>query len=312
VIDQLKRELEKIFNYHESSIQKEILITEPNKINIDLNNELNYTRDILAKISKMLQAEKSKNEQLEQQVNQLQEELNMLRKNSNMASDDKEEIKENATNRSSEDSEESDNKSDISDESNLYSLAIKFPDKVQMPKNEEPDKQMFKLDFAKVNAKYLSSANNMKGKITVNVPVQQKKNSKQEKKKTNNKNDDSDLDLIIEKLRNDLKNSNKTVKDLTSKLDKQKNLNKDMKQKIGKLNENLKMVNTKIETLETQIKKVNADTKLNSSMGNSSSFVIGTEENHHVCNTESNVGDMYVNTENVNHGYNTIDCDNAK
>jgi hypothetical protein len=69
VIEQLKRELEKIFNYHENSIQKEILITEPNKINIDLNNELNYTRDILAKISKMLQAEKAKNDQLEIQVN---------------------------------------------------------------------------------------------------------------------------------------------------------------------------------------------------------------------------------------------------
>ena len=69
VIEQLKRELEKIFNYHESSIQREILITEPNKINIDLNNELNYTRDILAKISKMLQTEKVKNDQLELQVN---------------------------------------------------------------------------------------------------------------------------------------------------------------------------------------------------------------------------------------------------
>ena len=71
VIDQLKRELEKIFNQHESAIQKEILITEPNKINIDLNNELNYTRDILGKISKMLKSEKTKNDQLESQVNVL-------------------------------------------------------------------------------------------------------------------------------------------------------------------------------------------------------------------------------------------------
>ena len=164
---------------------------------------------------------------------QLQEELNSLKKNSNLLSDDK--LKENkepiSLNSSSEDSSTSE-KSYISDESNLDSLAIKFPDKVQMHKADD-DKAQFKLDFTKVNAKYSSSANNMKGKYNVNVVVQKKK-EKQENKKVEKKNEDSDLDLIIEKLKNDLKNSNKTVKDLTSKLDKQKNLNKDMKKKDNK------------------------------------------------------------------------------
>ena len=68
VIEHLKKELEKFFNNNESSIKKEILITEPNKVNIDLNNELNYTRDVLTKISKMLQSEKGKNDQIESKV----------------------------------------------------------------------------------------------------------------------------------------------------------------------------------------------------------------------------------------------------
>jgi len=102
------------------------------------------------------------------------------------------------------------------------------------------------------------------------------------------------------------------VKDLATKLEKQKTLNKDMKQKISKLNENLKMVNTKIDTLENQIKKIGADTKANSSINNSSSFAIETEENQ-VCNTESNnMNNMYLNTENAIHGYNTIEYDNIK
>ncbi len=69
IIEQLKNELEKIFTYHENSIQNEVLVTEPTKTNIDLNNELNYTKDILVKISKMLNNEKSKNEQIEAEVN---------------------------------------------------------------------------------------------------------------------------------------------------------------------------------------------------------------------------------------------------
>jgi chromosome segregation ATPase len=178
----------------------------------------------------------------------------------------------------------------------------------------------FKLDFTKVVAKYNSTANNMKGKFSINVAAQKKKDNQKDKKKQEKKNEDNDLDLIIEKLRNDMKNSNKTVKDLSTKLEKQKNLNREMKQKIVKLNENLKMVNTKIETLESQIKKVGGELKSNSfvsnylNQNNSSSFVIETEENQ-VCNTESGIGatglgNLYLNTENPNHGYNTIEYDN--
>lgn len=131
-----------------------------------------------------------------------------------------------------------------------------------MLKNEDPS-AMFKLDFTKVNAKYQSSPNNMKGKLNLKAADQNKKIIKEKKKPALKKNDDTDLDLIIKKLKNDMKNSSRSVLDLNGKLEKQKNLNKDMKHKIAKLNESLKMANNKIETLEAQIRKIGIEMKIN-------------------------------------------------
>ena len=183
-----------------------------------------------------------------------------------MSEDKTKENKENdnSLNNYSLESEVYDNKSQLSDESNLDSFTIKFPDKVKMQKNEIPA-AMFKLDFTKVNEKYQSSVNNMKGKLNVNVLAQNNK-KKLEKKKPVQKNDDNDLDLIIEKLKNDMKNSIIAVKDMNGKLEKHKNLNKDLKQKIVKLNENLKMSNTKIEFLESQIEKIESDSRKNTTI----------------------------------------------
>ena len=190
-----------------------------------------------------------------------------MKKSSNTNDDKTKETKENNNSllNSSMESEVNDNKSHLSDESNFDSLTIKFPDKVQMQKIEDP-LAMFKLDFTKVHAKYQSSANNMKGKLNASVPAQNNKNKLEKKKPAQKKNEDNDLDLIIDKLKNDMKNSSKTVKDLNCKLDKQKNLNKDLKQKIVKLNENLKMASTKIESLESQIKKIGGDLRNNNSI----------------------------------------------
>lgn len=73
----LKRETEKNSN-HESF--KEIFIADPTKINVELNNELNYSRDIMGKVSKMLNAEKIKNEKLERKYKQLNDDFEELKK----------------------------------------------------------------------------------------------------------------------------------------------------------------------------------------------------------------------------------------
>ena len=58
-----------------------VYVVDPTKSNIDLNNELNYTRDILAKISKLINSEKIKSDTMENQIKNLQQELNLYRKN---------------------------------------------------------------------------------------------------------------------------------------------------------------------------------------------------------------------------------------
>jgi len=73
----IKRESEK--NSTQETL-KEIFIADPTKINVELNNELNNTRDIMAKVSKMLNAEKLKNEKLERKYKQILEDYEELKK----------------------------------------------------------------------------------------------------------------------------------------------------------------------------------------------------------------------------------------
>ena len=60
---------------------RHVFVVEPTKLNIDLNNELNYTRDILAKISKLMNSEKTKSDTMQGQIRNQEEELNLYRKN---------------------------------------------------------------------------------------------------------------------------------------------------------------------------------------------------------------------------------------
>jgi len=73
----LKRETEKNTNQESA---KELFIADPTRINVELNNELNYTRDVMAKVSKMLNAEKSKNEKLERKHKKLSDDFEELKK----------------------------------------------------------------------------------------------------------------------------------------------------------------------------------------------------------------------------------------
>jgi hypothetical protein len=61
----LKKESEKNDSI---KMEKKVYVCDPSRNNIDINNELNSTRDILAKISKMLNAEKVKNEKLNNEL----------------------------------------------------------------------------------------------------------------------------------------------------------------------------------------------------------------------------------------------------
>jgi hypothetical protein len=72
----LKKEAEK-----NDKADKKIYICDPSRNNVDINNELNSTRDILAKISKMLNVEKVNNEKLNHTMNQLKHEITGYKNN---------------------------------------------------------------------------------------------------------------------------------------------------------------------------------------------------------------------------------------
>ena len=80
-IDQLISELQIYLTTSNLKKFRHIFISEPTKINLDLNNELNYTRDILEKLSRLMNSEKTRSENMQNQIKLLQEELNIIKTN---------------------------------------------------------------------------------------------------------------------------------------------------------------------------------------------------------------------------------------
>ena len=155
IILQLKKELTKF--YKDDNSTKEIIICEPDKINVELNNELVETRELIIKFSKLLQLEKRKTSDQEKQIEKLNQKLQNIKK--------KKRVKENMENiqlfnyilTSSEESESYSEKG--SSMSNLESPLMKFPEKIKQQKylsTEISDygQSVPKLDFSKLLKKY--------------------------------------------------------------------------------------------------------------------------------------------------------------
>ena len=78
IILQLKKELTKF--YKDDNSTKEIIICEPDKINVELNNELVETRELIIKFSRLLQLEKRKTSDQEKQIEKLNQKLQNIKK----------------------------------------------------------------------------------------------------------------------------------------------------------------------------------------------------------------------------------------
>ena len=78
IILQLKKELTKF--YKDDNSTKEIIICEPDKINVELNNELVETRELIIKFSKLLQLEKRKTSDQEKQIEKVNQKLQNIKK----------------------------------------------------------------------------------------------------------------------------------------------------------------------------------------------------------------------------------------
>ncbi len=218
IIKNLNKELNKYSR--DEDIIKEIIIIEPDKNNIEINNELVETRQLLNKYTQLLHKEKQKNNIQEKKISSLLERIDDLKK--------KRKIKERMENiemfdyilSSSSISEENSNQNH-----SLESPVIKFPEKIKQKKCLTTDihnykKKPPKLDFSKLLIeKYpplkqikvidgtKESPNNNDNEYIEKIKFQLKffKNSNQELQKQNN-----DLKKIVSVLKTkylNLKNS---------------------------------------------------------------------------------------------------------
>ena len=81
-IKKLKTDLEKARkNALFKTARTEVLVTEPTKINVEINHELLNTKAILLKVTSMHAQEKKKADKLDKEVKTLQEEVIALRRN---------------------------------------------------------------------------------------------------------------------------------------------------------------------------------------------------------------------------------------
>jgi hypothetical protein len=232
--------------------RKELYITDPNKINIEMNNEISATRDILAKLSKLLNVEKLRNEKLDAKVNQLEEELTALKTQGIVIKENK--LTENIPQDEGEgeiiktEDLESDEDIGVTDSKRTEHHSVIFPDKVKSPLNRSINNKSSlnlvpKLDFSLVNAKYQSET--MKKVKIMDHKKLDKNLTKLEEELTNQ----------IEKLKNDLKKTNQISESLQNKVEKYKKAYEDIKKKYSKEKENYKALNLKVEFLEIQLKK---------------------------------------------------------
>ena len=83
-IENLKKEIEKYITSHTNAgdieVSREKFIVNPTKLNIDLNNELLCTKELMNKITDLLSIEKVNNEKLEYEVYNLSQELEESKK----------------------------------------------------------------------------------------------------------------------------------------------------------------------------------------------------------------------------------------
>ena len=155
LIFQLKKEINKYYKEDFNST-KELIICDPDKVNIEMNNELCETRELIGKYSRIIHDEKRKSEFQEKQIEKLNNKILVLKK--------KKKIKEKMENiqlfdyiLTSSESEENSIKSDNA--SSLESPIIKFPEKIKQPKYLATDMSDYgqnvpKLDFTKLLTKY--------------------------------------------------------------------------------------------------------------------------------------------------------------
>jgi hypothetical protein len=242
IISHLKVELEKYYQ-NDMTSAKEIFLAEPDRTNLELYNELNYSREIVAKVTRMLNAEKSRSKILDQKITELDEKISNIKKGKKISKNmDKISILDYIS------SSEEDNDEEEEDESYLQieSPVVKFPEKNKIPKlgqfNHNLQNKSFsgtlsvpKLDLSNVKAKYHHPKN---------IEIAEVNNNKETNRSANE---------YIEKLKFQLKVCKSTIKVMKKKIEKFKRIFEVQKNTIVSLK-------NKNELLDLQLKKSTGST----------------------------------------------------
>ncbi len=230
-------ELEKYYN-NDTVTGKEIYLAEPDRINLELYNELNYSREIVAKVTKILNIEKSKSQRLENTIKQLEETIQLIKKGRKIS---KNIDKISFLDYISSDEEESDEISDDRHSLNLESPVIKFPEKVKNPQlgkvNQSFSMSVPKLDLSGVKEKYHAPKH---------IQIAAVENNKE--KSTNR----STIDYI-DKLKFQLKVCKNSIRMFKKKIEKYKRIFEVQKNQLISLK-------NKNELIEMQFKKLSGST----------------------------------------------------
>jgi hypothetical protein len=243
---------------HSTFNKKDFFLYEPTKNTLELNNELTATRELLSKISKLLNAEKIKSEKLEKILREKEKrtEKEIINIDDSCVLESIQKNKLNFKNLNESLLSEDDMQvSDIDDDClNLDSPSLKFPDKIKSnvsvynekitpyKKNGHNSIQegIPKLDFNLIKSNYQSCAD-----------VKIKKNNNPFKP-------EDQLKKTVDKLNADLKESKEKLNTVKNKIEKFKNAYLELKEKFKTSEKNLKSANYRIENLENQLKKLNA------------------------------------------------------
>jgi predicted RNase H-like nuclease (RuvC/YqgF family) len=67
-INALKKDIDKLVSFQDKDVKGELFITEPSKTNLDVNNEIFYTTDVIGKMTNILNEERQLYSSLEIQI----------------------------------------------------------------------------------------------------------------------------------------------------------------------------------------------------------------------------------------------------
>lgn len=243
MIQHLRVELEKYYQ-NDVTTGKEIFLAEPDRTNLELYNELNYSREIVAKVTRMLNSEKSRAIGLDQKINELEEKITNLKKGKKISKNmDKISILDYISSSEDENEEEDDDENYLQ----IDSPIVKLPDKIKIPKlgqvitNHNQNKSFSgtlsipKLDLSTVNAKYHHPKN---------IQIAEIQHNKETNRSANE---------YIEKLKFQLKVCKSTIKVVKRKVEKYKRVIQVQKNTIVSLK-------NKNELLDLQLKKSTGST----------------------------------------------------